>query len=138
MRCVFVATIAAIPLLGLAGAAQAKSGAEPPPLAACAETPDENGYIVCSFDQPMFMGADIHVLYANFELPGLGRYADVNLDYFRNGKKVFDVAVYAVKFLPDSSADHVRLSFTVRDMKRNVTKHKYRIAGKLYLQPVSD
>ncbi len=138
MRAFSYAIIASAFLLVSAQAAQAQSGEEPPASADCAEAPDENGYIVCPFDQPMFMGADIHVLYANFELPGEGSYADVNLDYFRNRKKAFDVAVYAVKFVPDSSAGHVRLSFTARDMKRNVTKHKYRIVGKLYLQPPAD
>lgn len=138
MRAGSIAIIATAFLLGSAQAAQGRSGEEPPAVAVCAEALDENGYIVCSFDQPMFMGADIHVLYANFELPGRGSYADVNIDYFRNRKRVFDVAVYAVKFVPDSSAGHVRLSFTVRDMKRNVAKHKYRIVGKLYLQPPAD
>lgn len=70
---------------------------------------------------------------ANFTLPGLGEYRDINMDFYRNGERVFDMSTYGVTFVREG--DHVRLKVSTWDRKNKHGKFDHRVVGKLYLQP---
>lgn len=123
-------------MVALAAAAAVTITAAPPPpdVAKCADDLDSAGRIVCDFNQPATTGPDPKVVQSSFLLPATGRFTDLNIDYFRNGVKVFDIATYGVKYVPEGEA-RVRVVISIRDAKRKTKNYQYRIAGKLYVLP---
>ena len=96
-------------------------------------TIDSNGNFACDFNMPMVEATTPLIVHANFTLPGLGEYRDINMDFYRNGEKIFDMSTYGVTFVREG--DHVRLKISTWDRKNRNGKFSHRVAGKLYLQP---
>lgn len=91
------------------------------------------GAFPCGFNVAMSETTSNTIVQANFELPALGTYYEISMDFYRNGAKVFDMSTYAVTWLREG--DHVRLKISTWDRKNRRGKFDHRVEGILMLKP---
>lgn len=100
----------------------------------CKQPDEENGgRIVCAFAAEMVAGTANEVVQASLVLPAIGAFTDINMDFCRDGRRVFDMSTYGVKFV--RGENDARLVITTRDEMNAGGDHDHAVSGKVYLIP---
>ncbi len=83
-----------------------------------------------SFEQRMTAGGDRHALTVTIVLPVKGSIRSIDLEFFRNGQKVFNIQSYEISTQVDSDRSVITLKAWDRSVD-DVSGAEYRIAGRV-------